>query len=179
MSFEPCCINCLLGYRGGDKNKQTVGSNAFSCCFIRIFLLQFHRAPFWTSDVLLACCSVSTGTCALILTVLILCHAASALPCPLFLPLHCLAILDWRGPHSLWCQQRRAALCEASGTTLSAHWTGSVLWTYCCIHMLHTVLILEMFMWYLEQPCRGRSSTLARKSFRCNQTVNFNAIWWV
>lgn len=82
-SFEPWCINCFLGCRGRNASKQTVGSSDFSC-FIRIFLSKFHRAPFWTSDVLLAC-FINAGTSALMLPVSVLCHTASALLCSVLL----------------------------------------------------------------------------------------------
>lgn len=79
-SFELWCVNCFLDCRGRNARKQTAGSHNFSCCFIRVFLLRSHHAPFWTTDVVLVC-FVNSGTSTLILLMSFLCHTTSALPC--------------------------------------------------------------------------------------------------
>lgn len=79
ISFEPQCVNCFLGCRGDNTSKHLAPMT--SLVFIRVFLLKYHCAPFWTSDMLWAWCFVNIGSSALILPFSIWCHAASALLC--------------------------------------------------------------------------------------------------
>ena len=137
VSFESWWVNCFLGCRGRNASKQTVGSNDFSSCFIKSILIKISLCCFlnqWWASSLLFCNDWYFCT-----------DTVCVNPVP-----HCSSLAlfhtawlfwGWKGPCSLWCHQRRDALCEASGISLRAYNTRVVLWAD-LIQRVHVVLIL-------------------------------------